>query len=81
MPQVDIRILLKHVKWDRDVLLIRLTDQNRDELFAEANVSYSRANVVAPAISKPPRLYVKCVICSCELLPKVFSSNTLTTFL
>lgn len=39
MPDSNIRILLNHMGWEKNELLIRLTAENRDEFIAEVNIA------------------------------------------
>lgn len=69
MPATIIRILLSRTKWDKDELLSKLTDENRHEFFAKANVTDPFDNeTVAP---QSPEQNVTCGICFTVFLPKV----------
>lgn len=45
MPDSDVRILLNFKKWNKDELLLLLTQENRGELFANANIPNPFENV------------------------------------
>lgn len=69
MPATTIRILLSHTKWDKDELLSKLTDENRCEFFAKANVIDPSVNTAV--VEKLPPQNVTCGICLTEFLQKV----------
>lgn len=75
MPATIIRILLGHTKWDKDELLSKLTDENRYEFFAKANVTDPFATVAVD--TKSSEQNATCGICFTDFLPKVRFNGTL----
>lgn len=71
MPATIIRILLSHTKWDKDELLSKLTDENRDKFFAKANVTDPFDNKTV--VEKSSEQNVTCGICYVDFSPKVHS--------
>lgn len=69
MPTTTIRILLGHTKWDKDELLSKLTDENRSEFFARANVTDPFEDQTLPANTSEQN--VTCGICFMDFQQKV----------
>lgn len=71
MPDSDVRILLNHIKWNKNELLIRLTDENRDAFVANILIANPFAN--DENVSEAPKQQsVTCAICSMNLNQKVY---------
>lgn len=73
MPDSDVRILLNFTKWNKDELLLRLTNENRDEFIANAQVANPFANVDDhhPSVPELNQQNVMCAICLRETVQEV----------
>lgn len=61
MPDSDVRILLNFKNWNKDELLLLLTQENRAELFANANIPNPFENVDDPELL--PQEHPQNIIC------------------
>lgn len=69
MPATTTRILLSHTKWEKQDLLGKLTDDNRDEFFRKAHVLDPFADDIPEGDKSNGS--VECNICLTDILQEV----------